>query len=55
LRHFPGYTGCSPQAGRALISRHHCTSCHDLDLAGRENIPHIANQREDFLVKTMRE
>jgi cytochrome c553 len=24
-------------------------------LAGRENIPHIANQREDYLVKTLRE
>jgi cytochrome c553 len=43
------------QTGRALITQHHCNSCHDLNLAGRENIPHIANQREDFLVKTMRE
>jgi len=43
------------QAGRALITQHHCNSCHDLNLAGRENIPHIANQREDFLVKTMLE
>ena len=43
------------QNGRALISQHRCNSCHNLDLAGRENIPHIANQREDFLVKTMRE
>jgi len=43
------------QAGRALISQHHCNSCHNLDLTGRENIPHIANQREDFLAKTMRE
>ena len=29
-----------------------CNSCHNLDLTGRESIPHIANQREDFLVKT---
>jgi hypothetical protein len=29
--------------------------CHSLDLAGRENIPHIANQREDFLGKALRE
>jgi cytochrome c553 len=43
------------QSGRALITQHHCNSCHSLDLKGRENIPHIANQREDFLVKTMRE
>ena len=43
------------QSGRTLISQHRCNSCHDLDLSGRENIPHIANQREDFLAKTLRE
>ena len=43
------------QSGRALITQHHCNSCHSLDLKGRESIPHIANQREDFLVKTLRE
>ena len=31
------------------------TCCHNLDLAGRENIPHIADQREDYLVKTLRD
>ena len=41
--------------GRALITQHRCNSCHKLDLAGRENVPHIADQREDFLVKTLRE
>lgn len=43
------------QSGRALITQHRCNSCHGLDLAGRENIPHIADQREDYLVKTLRE
>jgi cytochrome c553 len=43
------------QSGRALITQHRCNSCHNLDLAGRENIPHIANQREDYLTKTLRE
>jgi cytochrome c553 len=43
------------QTGRALITQHRCNSCHNLDLSGRESIPHIANQREDFLVKTLRE
>jgi len=43
------------QAGGSLITAHRCNSCHGLDLAGRENIPHIANQREDFLAKTLRE
>jgi cytochrome c553 len=43
------------QAGGSLITAYRCNSCHGLDLAGRENIPHIANQREDFLAKTLRE
>ncbi len=43
------------QSGRALITQNRCNSCHNLDLSGRENIPHIANQREDFLAKTLRE
>jgi cytochrome c553 len=43
------------QRGGALITAYRCNSCHNLDLAGRENIPHIANQREDYLAKTLRE
>lgn len=43
------------QAAGALITQLRCNSCHGLDLAGRENIPHIADQREDYLVKTLRD
>jgi len=43
------------QNGRALIGQHRCNSCHNLDLTGRENIPRVAAQREDYLVKTLRE
>jgi len=39
----------------ALITQYRCNSCHNLDLAGRENIPRIANQREDYLAKTLRD
>ena len=42
-------------SGRALITQHRCNSCHNLDLSGRESIPRIADQREDYLVKTLRE
>jgi cytochrome c553 len=42
-------------SGRALITLHRCNSCHNLDLSGKENVPRIAAQREDYLVKTMRE
>ncbi len=43
------------ERGRALITQNRCNSCHNLDLAGRDNIPRIADQREDYLVKTLRE
>ena len=43
------------QRAAALITQNRCNACHNLDLAGRENIPHIADQREDYLVKTLRE
>jgi cytochrome c553 len=40
-------------SGRALITAFRCNSCHGLDLAGRENIPRIAGQREDYLARTL--
>jgi cytochrome c553 len=43
------------QSGRALVTQNRCNSCHNLDLSGRESIPRIADQREDYLVKTLRE
>jgi cytochrome c553 len=43
------------QRATALITQHRCNSCHGLDLAGRDNVPRIANQREDYLAKTLRE
>jgi len=41
--------------GQALVRQYRCNVCHNPDLAGRDNVPRIAGQREDFLVKTMRE
>jgi len=40
--------------GRALIHRHRCDVCHNPDLSGRDNIPRIAGQREDYLLKALR-
>jgi len=53
----PAETGDAARTQRAatLITQHRCNSCHGLDLAGRDNVPHIANQREDYLAKTLRE
>src|SRR5262245_11654534 len=43
------------ERGRALAARHHCAVCHNPDFSGREQMPRLANQREDYLVKAMRE
>jgi cytochrome c553 len=43
------------QRASALITQNRCNSCHNLDLSGRESIPRIADQREDYLVKALRE
>jgi cytochrome c553 len=69
LRKFAGYISKLPaklpvagqvdaarmSRGRTLVERHHCDICHKQDLAGRENVPRIAGQREEFLVKALGE
>jgi cytochrome c553 len=41
--------------GQALVRQYHCDFCHNPDLAGRDNVPRLAGQREDYLIKAMRE
>jgi cytochrome c553 len=41
--------------GAVLLEKYRCVFCHRPDLAGAENVPRIADQREDYLVKTLRE
>jgi cytochrome c553 len=43
------------QRAQALVAHHRCGFCHRGDLSGADNIPRIANQREDYLVKTLKE
>jgi cytochrome c553 len=43
------------ERGRALVQKYRCNFCHAPSLEGRDNVPRIASQREDFLVKTMKE
>jgi cytochrome c553 len=43
------------QRAQALAQQYHCNSCHNADFSGKDNVPRIANQREDYLAKTMRE
>ncbi|MBR1245676.1 c-type cytochrome [Bradyrhizobium sp. AUGA SZCCT0169] len=43
------------QRGQALGQQHRCNNCHNPDYSGKENVPRIANQREDYLAKTLGE
>jgi cytochrome c553 len=43
------------QRAQALVEQHRCNSCHNTDFSGKDNVPRIAGQREDYLAKTMRE
>jgi cytochrome c553 len=43
------------QSAKALVTKEHCDSCHNADFSGRDNIPRVADQREDYLAKTLRE
>ena len=39
------------QRAQALAQQYHCNACHNTDFSGKENVPRIANQREDYLLK----
>ena len=40
---------------QALITKHLCASCHNPDFSGREQMPRLAAQREDYLLKALRD
>lgn len=41
-------------AGRELTSGHHCTSCHKPDLTGQNQVPRLAGQDLEYLLKMLR-
>jgi len=41
--------------GRTLAAKERCGTCHEPNYAGRENMPRLANQREDYLLKALRD
>jgi cytochrome c553 len=43
------------ERARALIEQNHCNVCHRPDFSGQENVPRLAGQREDYLLKALRE
>jgi cytochrome c553 len=41
-------------AGKAVVAKNHCNSCHTASLTGQEHIPRIAGLQYDYLVKELR-
>ena len=41
--------------GQRLAQRHRCASCHTDDYSGTQATPRLAGQREDYLLKALRE
>jgi cytochrome c553 len=42
------------ERARLLIRQNHCNFCHTPNFAGQQNVPRIADQREDYLIKALR-
>jgi cytochrome c553 len=40
---------------RALAQQSHCDVCHRPDFSGQQTVPRLADQREDYLLKTLRD
>jgi cytochrome c553 len=43
------------ERARALIQQHRCNFCHNEDFSGEKNAPRLTGQREDYLVKALRD
>lgn len=41
--------------GQAIAERRHCARCHEPDYSGHDNVPRVAHQREDYLLKALRD
>ena len=41
--------------GRDLAAKYRCGSCHTANFGGQDQIPRLAGQREDYLVKSLTE
>jgi cytochrome c553 len=53
----PAAPGDPARLARAapLIAQNHCNICHRPDFSGQENVPRLADQREDYLLKSLRD
>jgi cytochrome c553 len=43
------------ERAKGLVAKHRCNVCHTSNFAGQDQVPRIAAQREDYLLKTLRE
>ena len=43
------------ERGRAVAEQNHCNVCHRPDYSGQQSVPRLADQREDYLLKTLRD
>jgi cytochrome c553 len=43
------------ERGKALAAQNRCGFCHNPDFSGRDNLPRLAGQREDYLLKALRD
>lgn len=43
------------ERGHALVGQSHCNVCHRGDFSGQESVPRLGGQREDYLLKALRE
>ena len=43
------------ERARAMVEQNHCNVCHRPDFSGQENVPRLASQREDYLLKSLRD
>ena len=43
------------ERSRAVVEQNHCDVCHRPDFSGRDNVRRLADQREDYLLKTLRD
>jgi cytochrome c553 len=43
------------ERARGLVEQNHCNVCHRPDFSGQNNVPRLADQRQDYLLNTLRD
>ncbi len=43
------------ERARSLAQQNHCDVCHRPDFSGQQTVPRLADQRDDYLLKTLRD